>query len=179
MMDTTSQSTAPLEVTATVGSRGAPPPPPPRDVSKAASSNGATTVPPGSTPVLQTNMTNTSNPATPGQPAAAAAAPATPKSPPSPSGNAPPPPTQINKLKFSGPPHVKKDKRQSSSRFNVSKNRELQKLPSLKVLAKMSYEFVGMGIAGRYCSHLSRFQRTKSEDAAALNLHAGFVLLCV
>nr|CAD7607951.1 unnamed protein product [Timema genevievae] len=45
-----------------------------------------------------------------------------------------PPPTQINKIKYPGPPHIKKDKRQSSSRFNISKNRELQKLPLLKVL---------------------------------------------
>ncbi len=29
-------------------------------------------------------------------------------------------------------PLVKKDKKQSSSRFNISKNRELQKLPALK-----------------------------------------------
>nr|CAD7395743.1 unnamed protein product [Timema cristinae] len=43
-----------------------------------------------------------------------------------------PPPTQINKIKYPGPPHIKKDKRQSSSRFNISKNRELQKLPLLK-----------------------------------------------
>ncbi|XP_021343032.1 serine/threonine-protein phosphatase 2A 56 kDa regulatory subunit delta isoform-like isoform X13 [Mizuhopecten yessoensis] len=43
-----------------------------------------------------------------------------------------PPPAQISKMKFSGPPHVKKDKRQNSSRFNVSKNRELVKLPLLK-----------------------------------------------
>ncbi|EEB13150.1 serine/threonine-protein phosphatase 2A 56 kDa regulatory subunit delta isoform, putative [Pediculus humanus corporis] len=43
-----------------------------------------------------------------------------------------PPPTLINKIKFPGPPHVKKDKRQGSSRFNISKDRELQKLPLLK-----------------------------------------------
>lgn len=43
-----------------------------------------------------------------------------------------PPPTQINKIKYPGPPHIKKDRRQSSSRFNISKNRELQKLPLLK-----------------------------------------------
>ncbi|XP_022329031.1 serine/threonine-protein phosphatase 2A 56 kDa regulatory subunit delta isoform-like isoform X6 [Crassostrea virginica] len=43
-----------------------------------------------------------------------------------------PPPTQISKLKFTGPPHIKKDKRQNSSRFNITKNRELQKLPPLK-----------------------------------------------
>ena len=29
-------------------------------------------------------------------------------------------------------PLVKKDKKQNSSRFNISKNRELQKLPALK-----------------------------------------------
>lgn len=43
-----------------------------------------------------------------------------------------PPPTQINKLKLSNNSHVKKDKRQNSSRFNISKNRELQTLPLLK-----------------------------------------------
>ncbi|CAH0385462.1 unnamed protein product [Bemisia tabaci] len=42
-----------------------------------------------------------------------------------------PPPTQINKLKL-GPAHIKKDKRQSSSRFNISSNRELQSLPPLE-----------------------------------------------
>lgn len=44
----------------------------------------------------------------------------------------PPPPTQINKIKYPWPTQNKKDKRQSSSRFNISKNRELQKLPALK-----------------------------------------------
>jgi hypothetical protein len=44
----------------------------------------------------------------------------------------PPPPTPINKIKYSGPPYLKKDKKQSSSRFNVSKNRELKPLPLLK-----------------------------------------------
>ncbi|KAJ8670223.1 hypothetical protein QAD02_001482 [Eretmocerus hayati] len=49
-----------------------------------------------------------------------------------PNANAPPPPTLINKIKYQpGGPVIKKDKRQSSSRFNVSKNRELQKLPPL------------------------------------------------
>ncbi|KAK7868246.1 hypothetical protein R5R35_000645 [Gryllus longicercus] len=47
-------------------------------------------------------------------------------------GGSVPPPTQINKIKSPGTPHIKKDKRQSSSRFNISKNRELQKLPLLK-----------------------------------------------
>ncbi|XP_059168593.1 serine/threonine-protein phosphatase 2A 56 kDa regulatory subunit gamma isoform-like isoform X4 [Physella acuta] len=43
-----------------------------------------------------------------------------------------PPPTAIAKIKYPGPPHIKRDKRQNSSRFNISKNRELQKLPLLK-----------------------------------------------
>ncbi|XP_042879663.1 serine/threonine-protein phosphatase 2A 56 kDa regulatory subunit gamma isoform-like isoform X4 [Penaeus japonicus] len=44
-----------------------------------------------------------------------------------------PPPTQINKIKFGpGAPLIKKDKRQSSSRFNIPKNRELQKLSLLR-----------------------------------------------
>ena len=42
-----------------------------------------------------------------------------------------PPPTQINKMKFTGAPHIKKDRRQSSSRFNITQNRELVKLPQL------------------------------------------------
>lgn len=42
-----------------------------------------------------------------------------------------PPPAQINKIHATGP-NIKKDKRQNSSRFNVTKNRELQKLPLLK-----------------------------------------------
>ena len=32
-------------------------------------------------------------------------------------GSKPPPPTQINKMKFTGPPLIKKDRRQSSSRL--------------------------------------------------------------
>ena len=46
-------------------------------------------------------------------------------------GSKAPPPTQINKMKFSGPPHIKKDRRQSSSRFNITQNRELVKLEQL------------------------------------------------
>ncbi|XP_056105957.1 serine/threonine-protein phosphatase 2A 56 kDa regulatory subunit delta isoform isoform X2 [Rhinichthys klamathensis goyatoka] len=47
--------------------------------------------------------------------------------------NSTPPPTQLNKIKYSGGPQiVKKERRQSSSRFNLSKNRELQKLPTIK-----------------------------------------------
>lgn len=42
-----------------------------------------------------------------------------------------PPPAQLTKVRGNAP-LVKKDKRQSSSRFNISKNRELQKLPLLK-----------------------------------------------
>ncbi|XP_063991917.1 serine/threonine-protein phosphatase 2A 56 kDa regulatory subunit gamma isoform-like isoform X2 [Diachasmimorpha longicaudata] len=49
-----------------------------------------------------------------------------------PGGSTPPPPTLINKIKYQpGGPVIKKDKRQSSSRFNISKNRELQKLAPL------------------------------------------------
>ena len=47
-------------------------------------------------------------------------------------GSGPPPPAQISKMKFSGPSHIRKERRQSSSRFNVSSNRELVKLPALK-----------------------------------------------
>ncbi len=42
-----------------------------------------------------------------------------------------PPPAQLTKVRGTVP-LVKKDKRQGSSRFNISKNRELQKLPLLK-----------------------------------------------
>uniref|UniRef100_UPI00398E56B0 serine/threonine-protein phosphatase 2A 56 kDa regulatory subunit gamma isoform isoform X2 n=1 Tax=Pristiophorus japonicus TaxID=55135 RepID=UPI00398E56B0 len=47
--------------------------------------------------------------------------------------NSAPPTTQLTKITFPGPTAVvKKEKRQSSSRFNISNNRELQKLPPLK-----------------------------------------------
>ncbi|KAM4591578.1 serine/threonine-protein phosphatase 2A 56 kDa regulatory subunit delta isoform 1-T1 [Odontesthes bonariensis] len=50
-----------------------------------------------------------------------------------PSNSTTPPPTQLNKIKYSGGPQlVKKERRQSSSRFSLTKNRELQKLPALK-----------------------------------------------
>lgn len=43
----------------------------------------------------------------------------------------PPPPVPINKLS-SASPHVKKDGRRNSSRFNASKNVELVRLPPIK-----------------------------------------------
>ncbi|XP_021964080.1 serine/threonine-protein phosphatase 2A 56 kDa regulatory subunit gamma isoform [Folsomia candida] len=53
-----------------------------------------------------------------------------------------PPVTPISKLKYSGPPYLKKDsKKQSSSRFNnLSKNRELKALPLLKDAAASERE---------------------------------------
>uniref|UniRef100_UPI00358ED595 serine/threonine-protein phosphatase 2A 56 kDa regulatory subunit delta isoform-like n=1 Tax=Myxine glutinosa TaxID=7769 RepID=UPI00358ED595 len=76
-------------------------------------------------------------------------------------GGTPPPQTPLNKVKYGGPPHiVKKERRQSSSRFNVSKNRELQKLAALKErdtcgfthfiltrLAHLQYRSVRLGCA--------------------------------
>lgn len=53
--------------------------------------------------------------------------------------NSAPPPTQLNKIKYSGGPQlVKKERRQSSSRFSLTKNRELQKLPALKGARRLS-----------------------------------------
>ncbi|GAB1604534.1 serine/threonine-protein phosphatase 2A 56 kDa regulatory subunit gamma isoform-like isoform X1 [Argonauta hians] len=43
-----------------------------------------------------------------------------------------PPTTQLTKIKYTGPAQIKKDKRQNSSRFSVSKNRELQKLTPMR-----------------------------------------------
>ncbi|XP_034040208.1 serine/threonine-protein phosphatase 2A 56 kDa regulatory subunit delta isoform isoform X2 [Thalassophryne amazonica] len=43
-----------------------------------------------------------------------------------------PPPTQLNKIKYSGGPQLVKERRHSSSRFSLTRNRELQKLPALK-----------------------------------------------
>ena len=54
-----------------------------------------------------------------------------------------PPPTAINKVKYaagsgaggspgSAAPHILRERRLSSSRFNISKDRELTKLPALK-----------------------------------------------
>ncbi|XP_028459453.1 serine/threonine-protein phosphatase 2A 56 kDa regulatory subunit delta isoform [Perca flavescens] len=55
--------------------------------------------------------------------------------------NSTPPPTQLNKIKYSGGPQlVKKERRQSSSRFSLTKNRELQKLPALKDSAVVERE---------------------------------------
>ncbi|KAK7602981.1 hypothetical protein V9T40_002980 [Parthenolecanium corni] len=61
-----------------------------------------------------------------------------------PAGIAPPPPTQINKLQL-GAPVIRKDKRRSSSRFNISSNRELNKLPYLKVSSSHSDDDGGGG----------------------------------
>ncbi|CAH1791574.1 unnamed protein product [Owenia fusiformis] len=56
-------------------------------------------------------------------------------------GESHPPPAPLTKMKpFPGAPLVKKDKRQSSSRFNITKNRELQKLPPLKDAAQAERE---------------------------------------
>lgn len=49
-----------------------------------------------------------------------------------------PPPTQL--IRNKGGPLVKKDKRQGSSRFNISKIRELQKLPLLKDVSQNERE---------------------------------------
>uniref|UniRef100_A0A0B7APN7 Serine/threonine protein phosphatase 2A regulatory subunit n=1 Tax=Arion vulgaris TaxID=1028688 RepID=A0A0B7APN7_9EUPU len=51
-----------------------------------------------------------------------------------------PPPTSLSKIKFQGTPIIKRDKRQNSSRFNISKNRELQKLPLVKDAAPADKE---------------------------------------
>jgi hypothetical protein len=45
-----------------------------------------------------------------------------------------PPPTQLTKSTAGGV-IFRKERRSSSSRFNISKNRELQKLPALKGIA--------------------------------------------
>ncbi|KAK7878327.1 hypothetical protein WMY93_031044 [Mugilogobius chulae] len=56
-----------------------------------------------------------------------------PSSAPSPASSSAPPPTQLNKIKYSpATTVVKKERRHSSSRFSLSKNRELHKLPTLK-----------------------------------------------
>jgi len=48
--------------------------------------------------------------------------------------------TQLNKVKYGpGVPLVKKEKRQNSSRFNVSKNRELVKMPALKGMSFLAH----------------------------------------
>ncbi|XP_053292017.1 serine/threonine-protein phosphatase 2A 56 kDa regulatory subunit delta isoform isoform X1 [Pleuronectes platessa] len=55
--------------------------------------------------------------------------------------NSTPPPTQLNKIKYSGGAQlVKRERRQSSSRFSLTKNRELQKLPALKDAPPVEWE---------------------------------------
>ena len=52
-----------------------------------------------------------------------------------------PPPTQINKLKYSaGSPHILRERRLSSSRFNISSNREIEKLSALKEVPQSARE---------------------------------------
>lgn len=61
--------------------------------------------------------------------------------------NSAPPPAQLSKIKVPAPQTVvKKEKRQSSSRFNVSNNRELQKLPALKGMSFQS----GITLVGKF-----------------------------
>jgi len=59
-------------------------------------------------------------------------------------GNSVPPPVPLvplNKSKFSGPANlIRKEKRQGSSSFNISKNRELAKLPLIKDAASNEKE---------------------------------------
>ncbi|XP_060536592.1 serine/threonine-protein phosphatase 2A 56 kDa regulatory subunit gamma isoform isoform X2 [Cylas formicarius] len=59
-------------------------------------------------------------------------------------GSGPPPPTPLNKTKLTAGaiqgPMTKKDKRHSSSRFNITKNRELEMLPLLKEAAPSDRE---------------------------------------
>ena len=46
--------------------------------------------------------------------------------------------SMLDKIQFTGP-HIRKDKNRGSSRFNISKNREIQKLPLLKGLGRVSH----------------------------------------
>ena len=43
-----------------------------------------------------------------------------------------PPPTALSKVPYGASPMMRKDRRQSSSRFNLPRNRELEKLPTFK-----------------------------------------------
>ncbi len=53
-----------------------------------------------------------------------------------------PPPVALNKSKFSGPASlIRKEKRQGSSLFNITKNRELLKLPLIKGESIIMYFF--------------------------------------
>ncbi|KAJ3648246.1 hypothetical protein Zmor_020064 [Zophobas morio] len=60
-----------------------------------------------------------------------------------------PPPTPLNKTKLTTGtvqgPMIKKDKRHSSSRFNITKNRELEMLPSLKGADGLRAEVIRLG----------------------------------
>ncbi|CAN7994812.1 unnamed protein product, partial [Ixodes hexagonus] len=100
---------------------GDPPPPLGRRWSRSVDSDGALNMATASVGALKT----------PGQ------FNATLNSPPTNGGPTPPPANLLAKSKLTGgaaPPGaaLRKDKRQNSSRFNVSRNRELQKLPALK-----------------------------------------------
>ncbi|XP_075254059.1 serine/threonine-protein phosphatase 2A 56 kDa regulatory subunit gamma isoform-like [Convolutriloba macropyga] len=51
-----------------------------------------------------------------------------------------PPTTQLSKIKFNAGAPIRKEKRQNSSRFNISKNRELTKLPNIMEAASDARE---------------------------------------
>ncbi|XP_043228837.1 serine/threonine-protein phosphatase 2A 56 kDa regulatory subunit delta isoform-like isoform X2 [Amphibalanus amphitrite] len=51
-----------------------------------------------------------------------------------------PPPTALSKVPYGASPMMRKDRRQSSSRFNLPRNRELEKLPSFKEVAASERE---------------------------------------
>ena len=74
-----------------------------------------------------------------------------------------PPPTQINKMKFTGSAHIKKDRRQSSSRFNITQNRELVKLPQLSEASLSEKELLFISKI-RQCSVLFDFVSDPLSD---------------
>uniref|UniRef100_A0A3Q2DC43 Uncharacterized protein n=1 Tax=Cyprinodon variegatus TaxID=28743 RepID=A0A3Q2DC43_CYPVA len=77
--------------------------------------------------------------------------------------NSTPPPTQLNKIKYSGGPQlVKKERRQSSSRFSLTRNREL---PSSTASTGSSWA-CGPTSAGRSTTSSTGEERPAGEPAA-------------
>ena len=62
-----------------------------------------------------------------------------------------PPPTQIHRTKNLVGSHVKKTKKQSSSRFNVSQDRQLEELPLLREAAEEEREGLVIKKLGQCC----------------------------
>ena len=93
-------------------------------------------------------------------------------------GTAPPPPAQISKLKGASPavPGALRERRLSSSRFNVSSNRELTKLSALKDVPQSAKEELFIQKV-RQCQVLFDFVADPLSDLKWKEVSSNFILV--